>query len=41
MTDYRNTVRAHEPTIDWRLSLLLSIFLSLGFCAGLVILLSA
>ena len=42
MSDYRR-VYAHEfePTIDWRALLVLSGFLSLGICAGLVILLSA
>jgi hypothetical protein len=42
MSDYRR-VCAHEfwPTIDWRALLVLSSFLSLGICAGLVILLSA
>jgi hypothetical protein len=43
MTDYRGSVRTHglEPTIDWRALLVLTGFLSLGICAGLVILLSA
>jgi hypothetical protein len=42
MTDYRSTLRAHEiePMVDWRMSLGLAILLSLGFCAGLVVLLS-
>jgi hypothetical protein len=42
MTHYRSTFRAHEvePMVDWRLSLALAILLSLGFCAGLVTLIS-
>jgi hypothetical protein len=42
MSNY-HSVHAHEfePTIDWRALLVLSSFLSVGICAGLVILLSA
>jgi hypothetical protein len=37
----RALAQEFEPTIDWRALLVLSSFLSLGICAGLVILLSA
>jgi hypothetical protein len=41
MSDYRRAF-AHEfePMIDWRALLVLSSFLSVGICAGMMILLS-
>jgi hypothetical protein len=40
MSDYRSRSRAYEfePTIDWRALFVLSTLLSLGICAGMVIL---